>query len=222
MRSFRQVFHGILLSVLKSNRFFQLFFSFRDVFHVTIRLLVEEPNQHETEVEQLSESVLETSPLGFSELYEQYATDVLRVCYFYIGDRQKAEDVCQDVFVKLLTTKPDLKSGSEKAWLLKVALNRCRDLWRGAWFKRVILGSPVFELIPAPDQFGKIDDEEQIMSAVNQLPPDFKEIVLLHYYQGYGISEISEMLSLPEGTVSPRLSRSRKRLESLLKGDDDQ
>jgi RNA polymerase sigma-70 factor (ECF subfamily) len=184
--------------------------------------MIEEPIQHETEVEHLSESVLEASPLGFSELYEQYATDVLRVCYFYIGDRQKAEDVCQDVFVKLLTTKPDLKAGSEKAWLLKVALNRCRDLWRGAWFKRVILGSPVFELIPAPDQFGKIDEEEQIMAAVNQLPPDFKEIVLLHYYQGYGINGIAEMLSLPEGTVSSRLSRSRKRLESLLKGDDAQ
>ena len=86
----------------------------------------------------------------------------------------------------------------------------------------MILGSPVFELIPAPDQFGKIDEEEQIMAAVNQLPPDFKEIVLLHYYQGYGINEIAEMLSLPEGTVSSRLSRSRKRLESLLKGDDAQ
>ena len=65
-------------------------------------------------------------------------------------------------------------------------------------------------------------EEEQIMAAVNQLPPDFKEIVLLHYYQGYGINEIAEMLSLPEGTVSSRLSRSRKRLESLLKGDDAQ
>ena len=83
----------------------------------------------------------------------------------------------------------------------------------------MILGSPVFELIPAPDQFGKIDEEEQIMAAVNQLPPDFKEIVLLHYYHGYGINEIAEMLSLPEGPVSSRLSRSRKRLEYHLKGD---
>ena len=159
------------------------------------------------------------SELSFAEIYELYATDVLRVCYFYLGDRQKAEDVCQDVFVKLITTKPELKTGSEKAWLLKVALNRCRDLWRGAWFKRVILGSPVFELIPAPDEYEHFADEEQLMSAVNQLPPDFKEIVLLHYYQGYGITEIADLLSLPEGTVSSRLSRSRKRLENILKGD---
>ena len=183
-------------------------------------LIMCNPLPYGSEVEKLSESLADASPLSFSELYEQFATDVLRVCYFYLGDRQKAEDICQDVFVKLLTTKPDLKVGSEKAWLLKVALNRCRDTWRGAWFKRVILGSPVFELIPAPDQFGKIDEEEHLMSAVNQLPPDFKEIVLLHYYQGYAINEISEMLSLPEGTVSSRLNRSRKRLETLLKGDD--
>ncbi|MBQ9307119.1 MAG: RNA polymerase sigma factor [Clostridia bacterium] len=158
--------------------------------------------------------------MNFADLYERFATDVLRVCYFYLGDRQKAEDVCQDVFVKLISTQPELKAGSEKAWLLKVALNRCKDLWRGAWFKRVVLGSPAFELVPAPDDFERLADEEQMMSAVNQLPPDFKEIVLLHYYQGYGISEISEMLSLPEGTISSRLSRSRKRLEKILKGDD--
>ena len=75
---------------------------------------------------------------NFEELYEKYATDVLRVSYFYLGDRQRAEDVCQDVFVRLMTNAPQLQEGREKAWLLKVALNRCRDLWRvgeagGAW-----------------------------------------------------------------------------------------
>ena len=74
---------------------------------------------------------------SYEELYEKYATDVLRVSYFYLGDRQRAEDVCQDVFVRLITNAPQLEEGREKAWLLKVALNRCRDLWRGAWVKRV-------------------------------------------------------------------------------------
>ena len=71
-------------------------------------------------------------PAYFARLYDQYATDVLRVCYFYLSDREKAEDVCQDVFVRLMTTHPLLQPGREKSWLLKVALNRCRDLWRGA------------------------------------------------------------------------------------------
>lgn len=160
-------------------------------------------------------------PAYFARLYDQYATDVLRVCYFYLSDREKAEDVCQDVFVRLMTTHPLLQPGREKSWLLKVALNRCRDLWRGAWLKRVILGGPTFELIPAPDEFSRRDDQQAMMAAINQLPATFKEVILLHYYQGMNISEIAQMLELPEGTISSRLSRGRKKLESiLLKGGD--
>ena len=155
--------------------------------------------------------------LSYEELYEKYATDVLRVSYFYLGDRQRAEDVCQDVFVRLMTNAPDLQEGREKAWLLKVALNRCRDLWRGEWLKRVVLGSPAFEMIPAPDDSGRRDDEEAMMKAIHELPPTFREAILLYYYQGYGIGEIAQMLDLPEGTISSRLSRARKKLESILK-----
>ncbi len=157
----------------------------------------------------------------FTELYEKYATDVLRMCYFYLADRQKAEDVCQDVFVRLITTDPDLQAGKEKAWLLKVAMNRCRDLWRGAWLKRVVLGSPAYDTTPAPDEFGHLAEQEEMMHAINQLPAMFKEVILLHYYQGYGITEISDMMDLPEGTISSRLSRGRKKLEMILtKGGD--
>lgn len=155
-------------------------------------------------------------PAYFARLYDQYATDVLRVCYFYLSDREKAEDVCQDVFVRLMTTHPLLQPGREKSWLLKVALNRCRDLWRGAWLKRVILGGPTFELIPAPDEFSRRDDQQAMMAAINQLSATFKEVILLHYYQGMNIAEIAQMLELPEGTISSRLSRGRKKLESIL------
>lgn len=157
----------------------------------------------------------------FAELYEKYANDVLRMCYFYLADRQKAEDVCQDVFVRLITTTPVLQEGKEKAWLLKVAMNRCRDLWRGAWLKRVVLGSPMFELVPAPDEFSQKDDQQELMGAINELPAMFKEVILLHYYQGYSITEIAEMMDLPEGTISSRLSRGRKKLETIMmKGGD--
>ena len=88
---------------------------------------------------------------SFDQLYELYATDVLRVSYYYLGNREQAEDVTQDVFVRLLTNQPDLEYGREKAWLLKVALNRCRDLWRSAWVRRTFLGHTGFESFPAPD-----------------------------------------------------------------------
>ena len=152
----------------------------------------------------------------FDALYTRYATDVIRVSYFYLGDRGKAEDVCHDAFVSLFTARPDLAPGSEKAWLLKVALNRCRDIWRSAWMRRVISGSPVFETIPGPDTIGQHLEKQEILAAVNSLPPDFREIFILHYYQGYGIGEIARIIDLPEGTVSSRLSRGRKWLEKIL------
>lgn len=153
----------------------------------------------------------------FEELYEKYANDVLRVSYFYLGDRQQAEDVTQDVFVRLLTHTPDLVPGREKAWLLKVALNRCRDLWRAAWVKRVVLGSPAMELAPAPENMEERLERQELLSAIHRLPADFRDVILLHYYQGYGIAEIAEMLKIPEGTISSRLSRGRKKLEDILK-----
>jgi RNA polymerase sigma-70 factor (ECF subfamily) len=157
----------------------------------------------------------------FLRLYEHYANDVLRVSYFYLGDRQQAEDVCQDVFVRLLTKGPEIQPGHEKAWLLKVALNRCRDLWRAAWVKRVVLGSP-FESFPASDDITEYTEKSELMETVHMLSPAFKEVVLMHYYQGYGIVEIAAMLGLPEGTISSRLSRARKKLESMLKGEEAQ
>ena len=153
----------------------------------------------------------------FEALYTRYANDVLRVSFFYLGDRQQAEDVTQDVFVRLLTHAPDLEPGKEKAWLLKVALNRCRDLWRAAWVKRVVLGSPAMELAPAPDELNERMERQELLSAIRKLPADFRDVILLHYYQGYGIAEMSQMLGVPEGTISGRLSRGRKKLEDILK-----
>ena len=157
------------------------------------------------------------TPLSFDELYRLYATDVLRVSYYYLGNREQAEDVTQDVFVRLIVNQPVLEQGREKAWLLKVALNRCRDLWRGAWFKKIVLGHPGFELFPAPDEIGTAADRYALAEAVNHLRPEFKEVVLLFYYQGFSVTEIADMLNIAEGTVSSRLSRARSRLQEELK-----
>ena len=154
----------------------------------------------------------------FETLYEQYADDVLRMAYFYLADRHKAEDVCQDVFVKLYTHGKNIEPGKEKAWLLRVTINCCRDLWRGAWLRRVVLGAPVLDIIPDENnEIEKREEKAEMMRAVNKLPQAFRETVLLHYYEGLGISEIAQMLNLPEGTISSRLSRARKKLEVLLK-----
>jgi RNA polymerase sigma-70 factor (ECF subfamily) len=152
----------------------------------------------------------------------RFGTDVLRVSYFYLGNRDQAEDVTQDVFVRLMENQPVLKPGSEKAWLLKVALNRCRDLWRSAWHKRVLLGSPKLELIPADDRIEERMEKEALMQAVNALPAPEKEVFLLFYYQGMSTGETAAILDLPEGTISSRLSRGRRKLKQFLDGGEDE
>ena len=157
----------------------------------------------------------------FEEIYRRYATDVLRFSYFYLGSREQAEDVMQDTFLRLLTSSTDLKEGAEKAWLLKVALNRCKDIWRSSWARRVITGSPALELIP--DDSSQIEDrqeKEALMTAVNRLPTSFREVILLYYYQQLSIPEISRMLHSTTGSISSRLARARQKLETILKGSD--
>lgn len=154
-------------------------------------------------------------------LYRQFADDVLRVSYFYLGDRPAAEDVTQEVFIRLQDRQPVLKEGSEKSWLLKVALNICRDRWRSAWARRVILGSKKLEIIPADDDaFEHRFEKEALMQAVHALPAATREVFLLHYFQGQTIDQIAEMLGAPPGTIASRLSRGRQRLKTMLEEEE--
>ena len=158
----------------------------------------------------------------FERLYTQYADDVLRVAYFYLGDKQKAEDVCQDVFMRLLTRTPEIQEGHEKAWLLKVALNRCRDLWRAAWVKRVVLGSP-FECIPAPDDMdSRIDDmmlREILNGFLGGLQEEKRNLFIRRYWYLDSIADIAERFALSESKVKTTLFRCRRQLrEHLEKG----
>ena len=155
-------------------------------------------------------------------LYLRYADDVLRVSYFYLGDREKAEDVMQEVFLRVMDKQPVLREGSEKSWLLKVALNICRDQWRSSWAKRVILGSKRLDIIPADDELEDRTEKEALMQAVHSLPADVREVFLLFYYQRYTIEEIAKILDVQAGTVSSRLTRGRKKLKVLLEEDEAQ
>lgn len=154
----------------------------------------------------------------FNELYAAYASDVLRVCCFYLGDRGRAEDVTQEVFLKLLKANPVLIPGKEKSWLLAVALNCCRDFWRSGWFKRVVVNSPILERKRADDVLDAAVEREELKSAIRRLAPRYREVILLYYYQGFSTQEIADALKLSPGTISSRLSRGREKLQDLLGG----
>ena len=154
----------------------------------------------------------------YDGLYQTYATGILRLCYYYLGNREQAEDVVQDIFVRLISSGVVIREGSEKSYLLKAAVNHCKDLWRSAWVRRTVLGSPALELTPDPSGISDGIEKAELMNAICKLRAEYREVILLYYYQSCTIEQISQILGVPPGTVSSRITRGRQKLKDILEG----
>jgi len=145
-------------------------------------------------------------------LLAQYENTVYRTALAILGNVQDAEDAVQDTFLTWLEKAPDFEDADhEKAWLLRVAINRCRTgLRRSRRHPEV----PLWEELPAAGPEERLELEE-----VFALPPRERAAVHLYYYEGYRTAEIAAITGEPEGTVRSRLSRARKALRIALEGD---
>ena len=141
-------------------------------------------------------------------LFQRYRDDVYRLAVNYTNSTQEAEDVCQTVFLKLLE-HPDITPGKERAWLMQVTANTCRDLLRSAWWKKTV---PLDTVVSAP----QVQRDETVF-LLRKLPPKYRVVLYLHYYEQYTTQEIAKLLQIPTGTVSTRLRRGREALKSMLK-----
>ena len=154
------------------------------------------------------------APFGTEEaihrLVEAYSGMLLRLAYTRLDSVQDAEDAVQDVFLKLLSTRPVFRdAGHEKAWLIRATLHRASDIRRRAEKRNVPLETA--ENSPAREEGG------ELLAAVRALPQKYSSVIHLHYYEGYSIQEISKLLGLPAPTVGTRLARGRERLRQMLK-----
>lgn len=150
-------------------------------------------------------------------LANAYADAILRLSYTYLKNTQDAQDVCQTVFVKLLTEPRDFESAEhERAYILRMAANACKDLLKSPWRKRTCGLETVLE-VPAPEA-----GDGSVLSAVNQLPAHYRTVIYLFYYEGYQAAEIGKILGVPTATVHTRLARGRARLKDILGGLDDE
>ena len=141
-------------------------------------------------------------------LAETYADAILRLSYTYLKNTHDAQDVCQSVFVKLLTEPRTFASPEhEKAYVLRMAANACKDILKSPWRRRTC-GLEACAQVPAPE-------------AVDRLPPHYRAVIYLYYYEGYQASEIGGILGIPTATVHTRLARGRTKLKALLGGMDD-
>ena len=144
-------------------------------------------------------------------LVNSYSDTMLRLSYTYLKNIYDAEDICQTVFVKLLSKPIDFESSEhEKAYILRMTVNACKDLLKSPWRRRNC-SLDVCAEIPAPEYSGG-----DVLNAVNQLPPRYRVVLYLFYYEGYQADEIGKILGIPKSTVHTRLARGREKLKPYL------
>ena len=147
-------------------------------------------------------------------LARQYAPAVYRLAYARTGNRADAEDVMQEVFLRLVKARPSFGSGAHaKAWLLRVAANCASDLFRLPWRKRE---EPLEEDVSAPEE----PREGSVTQAVLSLPARYRVPIHLYYYEEYSVAEIAGIMGKSEGTVKSWLFRARALLRDKLKEGD--
>ena len=150
----------------------------------------------------------------FIKIFNLYKNDVYRLAYSYTKNKSDTDDIAQNVFIKLYKHKDILKLDNNdiKKWLFKVTINECKSLFLSHWRIKVSL----FD-----DKDIKVSDSNNdLLDVIANLNKKERIIVFLHYYEGYKIKEIAEMMKLSEVNVKVLLSRTRKKLKNMMEGDD--
>lgn len=150
--------------------------------------------------------------LSVDETYEKYADRVFAAAFSICRNRADADDVVQDTFIKYYSLGQDYADEDHiRAWLLRVAINRAKDITSSFWRKnRVTWEVYMDELV-----FEEPSDN-RLFEAVMGLPDRYRIVIHLFYYEEYSVSEIAEILHSRKGTVKSQLNRGRKLLKSIL------
>ena len=141
---------------------------------------------------------------------DRWGPAVYRLACAVTGSRSDADDVFQEVFLRYHRAAPDFESRThEKAWLLRVTVNRSRSLLNSPWRKRSVPLEDVYAC-PGPE-------ESAVAEALAALPPGERTLLHLYYYEGYRTEEIAGLLHRKSATVRSQLTRARQKLARLLK-----
>ena len=148
----------------------------------------------------------------------QYGDMILRLAYSSLKSRDDAEDVLQDVMIRLLENDPDFESDEHrKAWLIRVTINLCRNRLRSPWRRMNELDEARSE--EAVDQAWEpaMQEESGVLTAVMALPQKYREVIHLFYYEDQSIIQIAQILHKKESTIRSLLHRARNLLKETLK-----
>ena len=148
---------------------------------------------------------------------ERYGDMVRRLCLVHLKNPADTEDIFQNVFLKYVLSPVVFESPEhEKAWLIRVTINACKDLVKSFFRSRTV---PLEELLDQPAPLS--EEHKEVLEAVLALPPKYRDAVYLHYYEGYTAAEIGKLLGKNTNTVYTLLTRAREQLRETLGGDRD-
>lgn len=146
---------------------------------------------------------------------EQYADTVRRLCMIHLKNYHDTEDIFQTVFLKYVLSSVVFENDEhEKAWFIRVTINACKDLLKSFFRSRTV---PLDDLLNQTEEL--MPDHSEVLEAVLSLPTKYRDVVYLHYYEGYSAVEISRILRKNVNTIYTLLTRSKRLLKEKLGGD---
>jgi RNA polymerase sigma-70 factor (ECF subfamily) len=152
--------------------------------------------------------------LEFDTLIHRYQDSVYHAAFSICKNAQDAEDVTQDTFIAYYNSKQDFQSEEHiRAWLLRVAINKGKDLLRSFWRRNRLSWEEYVDTLT----FEHPEDGD-LFRTVMDLPEKYRVVIHLHYYEDYAVKEIAKILRVSENTVKVRLHRGRILLKEKLGG----
>ncbi|MEQ6390654.1 sigma-70 family RNA polymerase sigma factor [Bacillaceae bacterium S4-13-58] len=156
---------------------------------------------------------------AFTTLFQQYEQDIYRMAFVYMKNQPDALDVVQETAYRSFKSIKSLKEPQYfKTWLLKIAISCSLDLLRQQ--KKVVFLKPVIEDRLTDEINEDIDLELTVRDLIEQLNPEEKSVVILRFYEGFTLKEVSETLNIPLGTAKTILYRALAKLRKNLKKGD--
>lgn len=158
---------------------------------------------------------MEQEQLNLERLVETCGDRLLRLCALYLGDVYLAEDAVQDTFLRALRSGARFRGDcTPETWLTRIAINVCKDYLRSPWRKRRAAVEALEHCtVPGPEPA-----DDTLARAIMDLPPQYRGVITLYYYQEWSVREIAKILGCSENAVRMRMSRAREMLKNKLEG----
>ena len=147
------------------------------------------------------------------ELFERYSDMIYRIAISYGNSVSFAEDAVQEVFLRYMKKMPQFENCEhEKAWFIRVTVNYCKSMLSSAWLKRTCSLEDAGQIaVPFRQQ-----EENELYETLSCLPPKYRIVLYLRYYEEYQVKEIAEILGVTPNLVSARLHRAKNLMKQKL------